>query len=363
MTALVVCTSCLKDENDDTVYYSDMAITGFTLGSMNRYTHVTSSSTGKDSLVKTTVSGLSYKMTIDQLQAKIYNTKMLPVGTDVSRVVCTISTLNNGVVALQSMTSDSLRWHSATDSVDLSQPRVFRVFASDGSGYRDYTVSLNVSSDQGVSFGWDLVQTLEMPTGDVRLEASGDSVVMSHDSGVFTFGGTQYAIGLDDGLLKSRAVGTTEWVTEPLDEADSLLPARGGMAMVSWPYMPADNTNYILMVGQPRQDDVQTMRLWRKIAPIEGGGQWVFMPFDDLNHYPLKRMQQPLLAYYSGSVLCIDDEANVWQSRDQGISWRKSSTYKLPATFSGTPLSMAADSKGRLWLLTSEGQLWQGALK
>jgi ligand-binding sensor domain-containing protein len=74
-------------------------------------------------------------------------------------------------------------------------------------------------------------------------------------------------------------------------------------------------------------------------------------------------MQQPLLAYYSGSVLCIDDEANVWQSRDQGISWRKNSTYKLPATFSGTPLSLAADSKGRLWLLTSEGQLWQGALK
>ena len=354
-------TSCLSNDDDDVIAYSDMAITQFTLGTLNRYTQSVSTTTGNDTLVKSTVTGSNYKMTIDQLSHQIYNNTELPVGTDIKHVICTVSAKNNGVVAVQSLTSDSLKWYSSNDSIDFSQPRIFRVYASDGSGYRDYTVTLNVSATTGINFGWTKAGTVELPSYPVRLVAIGDTVQLDRNSGVFTTTNTTYTIDENDGLLKSSRDNGQNWQTELLDEPDSLLPAAGRpMMMVSWDYAPADNTDYVLLVGQPRQDDVTTMRVWRKIAPHEGGGQWVFMPFDDSNSYPLPRMEQPLLACYDGTVLCVGEDGILRQSRDQGISWHINDTYALPSDIQGTPIAMTTDTSGRLWLLTSTGQLWRG---
>ena len=170
--------SCLKDSDDDTTTYSDMAITQFTLGTLNRYTHTVSSKTGNDTVIKSTLSGSVYKMSIDQLRHRIVNMTELPVGTDIEHVICTVSAKNGGVVALQSMTSDSLKWHSSTDSVSFVQPRIFRVYATDGSGYRDYTVELNVSATTGITFGWRLEKTDDALAGwtDKKLVAVGDTV-------------------------------------------------------------------------------------------------------------------------------------------------------------------------------------------
>ena len=104
----VILTSCLGDSTDDTTLYSDMAITSFTLGTLNRYTQTTSSTTGNDTVIKTTLTGSDYKMTIDQLGHKIYNQTPLPVGVDVKHVICTVSAKNSGWLTLKSMTSDSL---------------------------------------------------------------------------------------------------------------------------------------------------------------------------------------------------------------------------------------------------------------
>jgi hypothetical protein len=145
-----------------------------------------------------------------------------------------------------------------------------------------------------------------------------------------------------------------------LDEADSLLPARGTAALVSWPYAPADNTDYVLMVGKSRQDDDPSMRVWRKICPHEGGGRWVYMPAGDLNHYPLPLQDSLSMACYNGTVLAIGSSMVIYQSRDQGITWRTNDTYALPSNLTGTSVVMTADVKGQLWLLTNTGQLWRG---
>ena len=354
-------TSCLSSDDDEVTTYGDMAITKFTLGTLNRYTQSVSSATGNDTLLKSTVTGSSYKMTIDQLGHQIYNYTELPVGTDVKHVLCTVTTKNSGVVAVQSMTSDSLQWYSSNDSIDFSQPRIFRVYATDGSGYRDYTVKLNVSATTGVDFGWIKAGSVELPTYAVSLVATGDTVLLSRYNGVFTATNTAYTINEEDGLLKSSRDDGESWQTELLDDADSLLPAPDRpMMMVSWAYAPADNTDYVLLVGQPRQDDVTTMRVWRKIAPHEGGGQWVYMPFDDSNAYPLPRMEQPLLACYEGTVLCLGEDNTLRQSRDQGISWHVNTTYALPSDIEGTAVAMTTDESGCLWLLTSTGQRWRG---
>ena len=73
-------------------------------------------------------------------------------------------------------------------------------------------------------------------------------------------------------------------------------------------------------------------------------------------------MSHTLLAYYDGTVLSLGSDNKMRQSRDQGISWRKNNSFDLPATLTGEVISMAGDAKGRLWLLTSTGQLWRGFL-
>ena len=95
LAALFVFASCLNSDDNDVVYYDDTAITSFSLGTMNRYVH-TKSSTGADSVYKTTYSGSNYAFYIDQLTCEIYNVDSLPKGTDAAHVITTISTKNGG---------------------------------------------------------------------------------------------------------------------------------------------------------------------------------------------------------------------------------------------------------------------------
>lgn len=358
-------TSCLGSESDtELTDYRDMAITSFTLSTINRYVSTKSTKTGNDTIVKNVLSGTTYAMTIDQLGHQIYNQNPLPQGTDVKHVLCTIGTKNSGVVALKSKTSDSLVWFSTSDSIDFSVPRVFRVYAIDGSGSRDYTVTLNVSSTQGAAFKW--TQGADIPAADLssmRLVTVADTVQLIPADGLIgSTANMDYLMGTD-GQLMGRLIGTTAWQPEAIDEADSLLPATGTASLVSWPYAPADNTDYVLMVGTPRQDDATSMRVWRKIAPHEGGGQWVFMPFDDDNQYFLPRQELMSLALFEGTVLAIGSQQTIYQSRDQGITWRKVSEFELPTTLTGAQVLMAGANGERLFLVTNTGQVWTGTRK
>jgi hypothetical protein len=361
----VALSSCLKDDDDSSVgSYSDTAIIQFTLGTLNRYTHTTSSKTGNDTILKTSITGSAYKMTIDHMTRRIYNVQPLPVGTDVKHVVCTVNTKNSGVVTVQSMISDSLKFYSSTDSIDFSQPRIFRVYNNTGETYRDYTVSVNVSDSTGIAFGWELVSTDALPDAwtDVppHMVADGDSVrLIPADSIIGSSASACYMIGRD-GRLKASANGGISWQDELTDDADSLLPDAQKAALVCWPYAPASGAEYVLLVGTPQQEDVAGMRVWRKIIFADGTGQWVHMPVDDSNHYPMPRQEWLAMTYYDGKVLAIGSDMVLRQSRDEGITWRTATDYALPETLSGTSATMATDSRGRLWLLTNSGQLWRG---
>lgn len=366
LATVATLSSCLSDDDKDVSVYSDVAITQFTLGTLNRYTQTTSSKTGNDTIVKSTLAGSTYKMTIDHLNQLIYNTTPLPVGTDVKHVLCTVSAKNGGAVALKSVASDTLRWHSSTDSVDLSVPRTFRVFSGNGIDTRDYVVMLHVSDDTGVSFEWSLEKSdaaLAWTEG-MQLEAYEDSVRLCQKDSIVGRSTAACYMLTADGRLRSSADNGLTWQDEALDEDGTLLPDAQEAVCISWPYTPADHTDYVLLVGRPRQDDTETMRVWRKIEDHNGGkGQWVYMLFDDDNNYPLPLSSHITMAYYEDMVLAVDDSKTVRISRDQGISWRINSVYNLPSTVDGEHFLMATDTQGRLWLLTSSGQLWQGALR
>jgi len=155
LAGVFVFASCLNSD-DDTDYssYGDTAITSFVVSTMPAYVHTTTS-TGADSVYKTTMSCSAYKFYIDQTTCEIYNPDSLPSSADASKTICVISAKNGGSVMLKSLTSDSLTYYSSTDSIDFSQPREVRVYNLAGTSYRAYTVKVNVHQQKGDTVTWN----------------------------------------------------------------------------------------------------------------------------------------------------------------------------------------------------------------
>lgn len=182
---LLLCASCLKGNDSETVSYNDKAIASFALTTLNCYHHTTSS-TGADSVYMTKITGSNYKFNIDQMQHIIYNTDSLMKGTDVTHVACNISTLNYGALVLEAIGNDSLYYlanTTPTDSIDFSQPRMMRVYSNNGDGYVTYTVKLNVHQEEGSEFRWT-----RMAEGDATLAALTDCHVLALGSSIFVAG-------------------------------------------------------------------------------------------------------------------------------------------------------------------------------
>ncbi len=154
LAALCVCTSCLKSDKDSEVtYYNDTAITGFTLGTVNRYLHTTSKS-GADSVYKATYAGSAYKFYIDQQKGEIFNPDSLPYGTDAAHLLCTITTKNSGTVIIKDNDSDTQKYFNSNDSLDLSKPCTLRVISNDGTATRDYLLWVNVHKETTDKIVW-----------------------------------------------------------------------------------------------------------------------------------------------------------------------------------------------------------------
>lgn len=147
LSAIFVFESCLNSDTDGT-YYDDTAITAFSVGTLKR--EVVNSS-GNDTIVTLDCSG--YDFYINQLSHEIYNVDSLPVGVDASKVVCTLTTKNNGV-AIYKDSTDTWMYYYSTDSIDFTKPVPFRVCSTSGLYYQDYTIRVNVHKEVADSFEW-----------------------------------------------------------------------------------------------------------------------------------------------------------------------------------------------------------------
>lgn len=153
-SAAFLFTACLSDDTDSTTYYGDTAITSFSLSYGNRNMH-TLSYLDSDSVYSDELDSASkYVFYIDQAKCEIYNPDSLPIWTDSKKILCTIGSKNSGTIVYKSLTSDTLSYYSSSDTIDFSQPREFRVYSSDGTAYRKYTIKVNVHQEQADSFQW-----------------------------------------------------------------------------------------------------------------------------------------------------------------------------------------------------------------
>ena len=396
MAVSLTITSCLKDNNTESnATYSDAAITAITLGTLNCYTQTTSSNTGNDTIVKTVLTGSSYYMTVDQVNNLIYNSTELPLGTDLAHVLLSdISTKNNSIATLKDLSTGGFALISATDSIDFTTPRVLRVYSSDLTYERDYTMTLTASKTDGMKLGWTKTATETSLEGwtDKTLVAFADSVrlvdrgVVVKDSIAYRMNGTKvqqskdlsnwedvaaadlsillgaattelFALGTDGKMKHSEDNGLT-WQDETLDEDASLLPVSQ-IALTSWSYAPIDSADYVLMAGTNKDGNIC---LWRKVSQYGGdskGGQWVFMPIESDNYFVLPQQSNLSLAYLDKTVYALGSDKTVYTSRDQGITWHPNSNYALPDDIQGTEFVMTTDAQGNLWLVTNAGQVWK----
>lgn len=367
LTVVLLLASCMKSNDNTTTLYSDTAIIDFSLGTLNRYLHTTSSK-GTDSIYKVTVTGSSYKMTIDHANRRIFNTDSLPTGTDVKHVICSVSTLNNGSVFVEDTESDDLLFTS--DSVDFSTPRVFRVYANDGSGYQAYTVQLNVHKEEENQFRWiaheanaDFValedlkafykgnflyvfgtkggKTLGYATSDGdewtplteiedgkaystiqvykealymvvngALQKSDDGLTwtvvnpdVDIDQLVAAASEELYGLTADGTLLKSEDDGL-HWAEDMFDTETSMLPTSS-TASVCYPAEMTYFADYVLLAGTSSAvADISSV--WRKIVEYDFQGisdKWVYMDRSDGNRFALPQMENLVMIYYGSAIL------------------------------------------------------------
>ena len=356
LAVILSLTSCLGSSDSDITTYNDVAIKSFSLGKLNRYIHTTTKS-GADSVYKATFTASSYKMNIDQLKHTISNADSLPIGTDKAHIICTVTTANNGIVYLKSLMSDTLKYFSSgNDSVDFTQPRVFRVFSSDGLGYRDYLVSLNVRSQEAGKFGWMTADESCFPEPEDSLEQNA-----AEEAGLFYIGRTSYEVFAFNNkgvIVKSSDDGET-WTEDQFDTNVSQLP-QTSIGYTTW-FMDY-KTDYALLVGKNPSSE-KAMVVWRKLVDDDGSGHWVLMTLSDNNPYYLPVCDGVQLVKYDDGVLAFCDDNTIYKSRDQGITWRPYSTIQLPDDYMGTQFRVAVDDDGYLWLTdVHSGQTWKGIL-
>lgn len=369
LSTMAMMASCLSSSDSETTLYDDAAITSFTLGTLNRYVTTTSDS-GEETVTKSTLTGSNYRFHIDQVTHEIYNTDSLPVGTDVAHVLVTLTSKNNGTVLIRDEEDENLvSYYSSSDSIDFTNPRKFVVYASDGQGYSEYTVQVNVHQEEAGVFTWQQVSDSWVPTPaePQSLPAGIKQLIGGNKT-------EQYALSDDNLLMVSYDQGET-WQNDQLDEDASLLPTND-IAFINYPMAMATNTDYSLIAGRCQVDDVDESGapvkvwrevIWRKIVDYDEyapKGRWAYM--ESNGGFALPATENLTLLKYDDGVLAFGKPyTKIYQSRDNGITWKQNTRYQMPEGFdqSATSVTASVDDDQNIWLYCEgTGQVWRGHL-
>lgn len=339
--------SCLKDDESTVSYYDDTAITVFSLAVVHSYI-TTTTSNGTTTTQRGTLSPLP-TFVIDHKNLKIYNPVALPSNCDLKHVLATISAKNGGQVIIKSIVGDTLQYYSSSDSIDFSVPREIRAYAQDGSGYRAYTVTMNVETSSS-SLTWTEV---EAGTAGIPEALNNVIAIEKNESG--------FKLSKDNGM---------SWTEELLGDGEdmSLLPSTD-IGWCSMKYTASPNTEYQLMAGLTDGNN-EKCAVWRKIvekADHSPQAKWVNIPWDNSEAYFLPNMGGVSIVRFADNIYAIGGNGKVYKTRDWGITWKSTNDITLPwldeynKTTNEYSLKAATDESGNLWIRNiSDGRVWRG---
>lgn len=148
--AMLLCSCMNKDTNDTIVaFYDDAALSSFSITYAKKVIHTTDSQ-GNDSTYISGDSNMSrFQFKINQFTGEITLPDSLPQGYLIDKMLCTYTTVNNGVLYISTNydetnpgADETMVMLTTTDSIDFSYKRHLRVVSTSGNGKRDYYVSL-----------------------------------------------------------------------------------------------------------------------------------------------------------------------------------------------------------------------------
>lgn len=236
--------SCLSSDETDYSQYQDSDITAFSVGDIKTTRHTTTAA-GKDSTYTETLSGDSIKWEIDQIAGKIYNLDSLPVGTNVKKIVATITA--GGTLARDSA-GTLLYFNNGSDSLDFTNPQVFRIipYANSNNGdyttkFRQYTVEVRVHTVDPDAWSWDSIPSTKAAFPGEAFTAGQKAVELNGTIYVFGTDGTTTSVATSaDGENWTSAEALTGYagidynsVIADTDHAEFYAKAADGSLCVS----------------------------------------------------------------------------------------------------------------------------------
>ena len=178
MLALVL-TSCFPDD-DDTVLSPYAVLKSFSIGNItSKYPSFTSA--GYDTTVTKTIQGSSYPFSINQVTGEVYNVDSLPFATKVDKVAFEMQL--SGYAKIYVDSTDTFEGFLASDSLDFSTPRKFRITSTDSEYYRDYTVSVNVHQVEPEEMVWNKYSSVDAFVPQRALEYNGELCLFGEKDG------------------------------------------------------------------------------------------------------------------------------------------------------------------------------------
>jgi hypothetical protein len=375
----VLMSSCLKGDDSYTTLYDDAAITAFTLGTMNKYIDGS----------KTTYSGSGYGFNIDQTVSKhvfkdttiiarsVFNRDSLPLGTDLQHVLATIITRNNSIAIIERLDQPNVYdYFTSSDSIDFTKPRKVRVISSDGEVFNDYYISVDAHQEDGNEFVWHLMEENWQP--EPAAETNLPEGIKQLLGGCTT---EQYAWSTDNKLMVSYDKGVN-WVEEAITDDADMMPTRD-LALISYPMNNVDSIDYVLLVGNREvneQNKESIAMVWRKVVDYSKNAPyptWTYMERNSTkgDSLALPRIKDLTVVKYDDGILALGGAGiggceyspyvNIFQSRDNGITWKWNSRYVLPEDFdyNATKVTASVDEDNFIWLhCEGTGQVWRGRL-
>lgn len=320
--ALTFLASC-GDDNKSSELSSDCAINAIVLGNLSRIYH-TYLDNGKDTSYSITVPGAAYPLHIDQINRRIFNSDSLPVGTAVNKVYFTTFSAD-GIVSYR-LESGKDTLYSTKDTLDFTSPRIFTIFASDGSGSRSYTIDIKTHNADPDAYSWvaaspadnDVakLESMRMIAKDGQLylwgSKNGTNVVMTRKTGEGVALWTKKDISGTDGLqtksinlfngkfvaISESGLVESENGADWTETATSLVPDR---------ILAADEELYITVSGKIYSSS--DLKSWKE---EKADNSTAFLPTENIYSAVLPAVNNPNIE----NIVCVgylDGKTETWK--------------------------------------------------
>ena len=320
--ALAFLASC-GDDNKSSELSSDCAINAIVLGNLSRIYH-TYLDNGKDTSYSIPVPGAAYPLHIDQINRRIFNSDSLPVGTAVNKVYFTTFSAD-GIVSYR-LESGKDTLYSTKDTLDFTSPRIFTIFASDGSGSRSYTIDIKIHNADPDAYSWvaaspadnDVakLESMRMIAKDGQLylwgSKNGTNVVMTRKTGEGVALWTKKDISGTDGLqtksinlfngkfvaISESGLVESENGADWTETATSLVPDR---------ILAADEELYITVSGKIYSSS--DLKSWKE---EKADNSTAFLPTENIYSAVLPAVNNPNIE----NIVCVgylDGKTETWK--------------------------------------------------